>query len=143
MDKILGYFGIGRKAGCLEIGEEDTGMAVRGGKAKAVFLAADASVNAEKRAQVFIYGRNVILLRVPYTKEEISQATGKGGCSMVTVTDVGFANSMISALAETDPEKYGEAAQEIAARKNKADKRKAEAKAHERNRKNGKRRTAI
>ena len=143
MDKILGYFGIGRKAGCLEIGEEDTGIAVRGGKAKVVFLAADASDNAEKRAQGFIYGRNVVLLRVPYTKDEISLATGKGGCSMVTVTDIGLACSMVSALADADPEKYGEASQEVTARKNKADKRKAEAKAHERNRKIGKRRTAI
>jgi len=143
MDKVLGYFGIGRKAGCLEIGEEDTGMAVRGGKAKVVLLAADASDNAEKRAQTFIYGRNVVLLRVPYTKEEISRATGKGGCSMVTVTDIGLAGSMVSALADADPEKYREAAEQVTARRDKADKRKSEAKAHERNKKIGKRRTAI
>ena len=143
MDKVLGYFGIGRKAGCLEIGEEDTGMAVRGGKAKVVFLAADASDNAEKRAQTFIYGRNVVLLRVPYSKEELSAATGKGGCSMITVTDIGLAESMVAALADAEPEKYREALETVAARKNKADKRRDEAKAHARNKKIGKRRTAI
>ena len=49
MDKLLRYFSIARKAGLLELGEEDTGAAVRGGKAKVVFLAADASENALHR----------------------------------------------------------------------------------------------
>ena len=143
MDKLLRYFSIARKAGLLELGEENTGAAVRGGKAKAVFLAADASDNALHRAQGFVQGRNVPLLRIDRTKEEISGATGKGGCSMAAVTDVGLADSMLSVLAEEDPQRYAETAAEIEKRHAKADRRKAEAKAHANNKKTGKRRTAI
>lgn len=143
MDRILRYFGIARKAGYLELGEEDTGAAVRAGKAKVVLLAADASDNAKSRAEGFVHGRNTLLLRVPCSKEEISAATGKGGCSMAAVTDIGLAESMVAALAETDSAAYGAAAQELEARRRKAMQRRAEADAHARNRKTGKRRTAL
>ena len=139
--KVLRYLGIARKAGYLELGEEDTGAAVRGGKAKVVLLAADASDNARRRAEGFIYGRNLLALRLPCTKEEVSFATGKGGCSMAAVTDIGLASSLVSALAQQDPEQYAQAAEVLSAKRVKADRRKAEAHAHERNIKTGKRRT--
>lgn len=143
MDKLLRYFSIARKAGLLELGEEDTGAAVRGGKAKAVFLAADASDNALHRAQGFVHGRDVPLLRIDRKKEDISAVTGKGGCSMAAVTDIGLADSMLAVLAQENPERYAEAAAQLAARHAKADRRRAEARAHEKNKKIGKRRTAI
>ena len=143
MDKLLRYFSIARKAGLLELGEEDVGTAVRGGKAKVVFLAADASDNALRRAQGYVHGRDVPLLRIEQKKEEISGATGKGGCSMAAVTDVGLADSMLAFLAQEDPQRYASAAAQLAARREKAEKRRAEAKAHEKNKKIGKRRTAI
>ena len=143
MDKLLRYFSIARKAGLLELGEEDTGAAVRGGKAKVVFLAADASDNALHRAQGFVHGRDVPLLRIDRKKEEISAVTGKGGCSMAAVTDIGLADSMAAVLAQEDPERYAEAAAQLAARHAKADRRRAEARAHEKNKKIGKRRTVI
>lgn len=143
MDKALRYFGIARKAGYLELGEENTGVAVRNGKARVVFLAADASDNAKRRADGFLYGRNIPLLRLPHTKEEISLAMGKGGCSMAAITDIGLASSLVSALATEDPEHYSEAAAELAARNERVQQRKAGAHANERNKKSGKRRTAV
>lgn len=143
MHRALRYFGIARKAGFLELGEENTGAAVRGGKAKAVFLAADASDNAHRRAEGFVYGKNIPLLTLPFTKEEISLATGKGGCSMAAITDIGLASSLVSALAEESPEGYAQAAETLSKKNGKAQQRKAEHRAHERNKKTGKRRTAI
>lgn len=140
-NRAIRYLGIARKAGCLQLGEEDTGAAVRGGKAKLVLLASDASDNARRRAEGFVYGRKTPLVRLPYTKEEISFATGKGGCSMLAVTDIGLASSFLSALAQQNPELYAETARELEAKREKADKRKAEAAAHRRNVKTGKRRT--
>lgn len=140
-DKVLRYMGIARKAGFLELGEEDTGAAVRGGKAKVVLLASDASDNARSRAEGFVRGRSAPLLRLPSTKDEISAATGKGGCSMAAVTDIGLASSLATALAELDPERYAEAAEALSQKRAKADRRKAEAQAHKRNMKTGKRRT--
>ena len=143
MDKLLRYLSIARKAGLLALGEEDTGAAVRAGKAKVVFLASDASDNALQRSQGFVRGRAVPLVRIGLKKEEISAATGKGGCSMAAVTDIGLADSMLSVLAEADPQRYGEAAAQLAARQDKAAKRRSEARAHEKNKKIGNRRTVI
>ena len=140
-NRAIRYLSIARKAGSLQLGEEDTGAAVRGGKAKLVLLALDASDNARRRAEGFVYGRKMPLVRLPYTKEEISFATGKGGCSMLAVTDIGLASSFLSALAQQDPERYAETAQALELKREKADKRKAEAAAHRRNVKTGKRRT--
>ena len=140
MSKALRYLGIARKAGLLELGEENTGTAVRCGKAKAVFLAADASDNARRRAEGFGYGRNIIMLTLPFTKEEISFTTGKAGCSMAAITDIGLASSLVSALAEEKPGEYAEAAQRLADRNSRAQQRK-QPRAQERNKKNGKRRT--
>lgn len=140
-NRAIRYLSIARKAGSLQLGEEDTGIAVRGGKAKLVLLALDASDNARRRAEGFVYGRKMPLVRLPYTKEEISFATGKGGCSMLAVTDIGLASSFLSALAQQDPERYAETAQALELKREKANKRKAEAAAHRRNVKTGKRRT--
>ena len=143
MDKVLRYFGIARKAGFLELGEENVGAAVRGGKARVVFLASDASDNARRRAEGYVHGRQMPLLRLPCSKEEISLATGKGGCSMAALTDVGLACCVLDALAGADPEQYAQTAADMAVKREKMDRRRAEAHAHERNKKTGKRRSAT
>lgn len=140
-EKILNNLGLMRRANAIAIGETNTGAAVRGGKAIILGLASDASPNARRRAEGFIYGRSTVLITLPFTKDEISDHVGVSGCSMVAVTDSGFANALMKSLAATWPETYTEAAETIAARYLKASKRKAEAAAHERNKRNGKRRT--
>ena len=60
---------------------------------------------------------------------------------MAAVTDMGFANALMKALAELSPEEYAAAAEETARRFEKAERRRAEASAHERNKRSGKRRT--
>ena len=44
-DKILNMLGLMRRANAIQIGETNTGAAVRGGKAKLLLLAADASLD--------------------------------------------------------------------------------------------------
>lgn len=141
MDKVLNYLSLARKAGCLETGEEDTGAAVRNGKCKVLLLASDASENARARARGFLHGKNVPAIKLPYTKEQLSTATGKNGCSMAAITDVGFASSFAQALDETFAGRYADTAAELARRNVKARQRKLEAQAHDRNIKTGKRRT--
>ena len=97
-DKILGMLGLMRRANAISIGEVNTGKAVRAGKAKLVILAADASANARKRAEGFVYGRGVPIKDIPYTKEQISASVGVPGCSMLAVTDAGFANAFIKSV---------------------------------------------
>ena len=106
MDKAANYLGIMRKANAVAIGETDAGAAVKGGKAFVLCLAADASENAGKRAETFIYSRNTPLLRLPYVKAELQQAFSKPGCSMFAITDLGLASAFAGALAMQDPKQY-------------------------------------
>ena len=80
------------------------------------------------------------MLTLPFTKAEISYTTGKAGCSMAAITDIGLASSLVSALAEEKPEVYAEAARRLAEKNSKARQRK-QPRAQERNKKTGKRRT--
>lgn len=143
MSKALNYLGIAKKAGWIEVGEENTGIAVRGGKARLVLLAADASDNARRRAEGFVARTNTPLLTVPFTKTEISDMTGKSGCSMAAFTDIGLAHSFVSALEQEHGEAFSELAGLLGERLKKAKQRKSEAKAHERNRKTGNRRSSV
>lgn len=126
------YIGIAKKAGALAVGETDAGAACRAGKAKILILASDAAENTAGRARNFIAGHKTLLIRSPYTKARLGEMTGSGVCALAAVTDIGIAASFLSALAESDNQ-YKEAAEETAQRNEKAKRRKAESKAHERN----------
>ena len=115
-DKALNLMGMMRRASAIEIGETNTGTAVRNGKAKLLVLASDASDNARRRADGFCFGRNVSRVELPYRKEELSAALGIPGCSMAAITDMGFANALMKLLREINETLYAGAAEEIAAR---------------------------
>lgn len=143
MDKAAQYLGIMRKAGLLECGEHDAGVAVRAGKARLLLLASDASDNARRRAEGFVYGRNTPLVRVPYTKAELSALTGKAGGALAAATDIGLAAAFMRALAAADAESYGALAEQVEARRAEMEKRKQDAAAHTRNMRIGKRRNNV
>ena len=142
-EKTLNLLGLMRRANALQVGETNAGAAVRGGKAKLLLLASDASDNARGRAEGFLFGRNAIGLTLPFTKAEISAHVGVSGCSMAAVTDIGFANALMKLLVELSPGEYEEGAAQVEQRFSRAERRKKEAKAHEKNKRTGKRRTNI
>ena len=142
-EKALELLSLMRKANAVQIGETNAGAAMRDGKAKLLLLAEDASENAANRAEGFARGRSAPVVRLPYSKDEISVSVGVPGCSMAAVTDLGFANALMAALSDGRPETYGAVAEETASRWEKACRRKTEKQAHERNKRNGKRRTNI
>ncbi len=134
-EKLLNLLGLMRKAGAIEIGETNTGTACREGKGKVLILASDASENARHRAESFVNGRRTLLIELPFTKEEISEKLGVGGCSMAALTDLGFANAFVKGLAELMPEQYSTAAENMEKRQDKAVRRRkntaAEKKKHQ------------
>ena len=67
---------------------------------------AQASANARKRAEDFVKGTNVPLTALPLTKEAVSSATGRPGCSMAVFTDKGLAAAFLKALAAEYGEDY-------------------------------------
>lgn len=142
-ERLLNMLGLMRKASSIEIGETNTGIAARSGKAKLLVVAADASDNAKSRARGFAATKNTLSIDLPFTKEEISSHVGLPGCSMAAITDIGFANAFIKGLSQEYPERYGEAAARVEEIFKRAGQRKKEAAAHERNKRNGKRRTNV
>lgn len=116
MDKAANYLGIMRKANAICIGETDAGAAVKSGKAYVLCLAADASDNAKKRAETFVYARSTPLLRLPYAKDELQLVFSKPGCSMFAITDLGLASAFVGALAMQDSAQYSELSVALAAK---------------------------
>lgn len=142
-EKTLNLLGLMRKANAIAVGETNTGGAVRAGKAKLLLLAADASDNARSRARGFTHERDVVTVTLPFTKDEIAAHVGVSSCAMAAITDIGFANAFMKSLAAAVPEGYDESAAEIQRRFEKADRRKKEAAAHEKNKRIGKRRNNV
>lgn len=142
-EKTLNLLGLMRKANAIAVGETNTGGAVRAGKAKLLLLAADASDNARSRARGFTHGRDVVTVTLPFTKDEIAAHVGVSSCAMSAITDIGFANAFMKSLAAAVPEGYDESTAEIQRRFEKADRRKKEAAAHEKNKRIGKRRNNV
>lgn len=143
MSKGLNYIGIARKSGTIETGEENTAMLIKGGKAKLVIVAADTSPNAKKRAMGYVFNSATPIVEIPYTKQELSDITGKVGCSMAVFTDIGLASSFVGALKEEFGEKYEAVSAQLEEKRKKAAQRQKEAKAHQRNAKHGKRRKSV
>ncbi len=142
-EKTLNLLGLMRKANAIAVGETNTGGAVRAGKAKLLLLAADASDNAQSRVRGFTHGRDIVTVTLPFTKDEIAAHVGVSGCAMAAITDIGFANAFMKSLAAAVPDGYDESAAEIQRRFEKADRRKKEAAAHEKNKRIGKRRNNV
>jgi len=90
------FLGLMRRAGALVIGETNTGSAARAGKAKIIMLAKDASSNAVKRAMGFSAKAGCNAAVLEYTKEELSSFLATPGCSMMAITDRGFAEAFNS-----------------------------------------------
>ena len=142
-EKTLNLLGLMRKANAIAVGETNTGGAVRAGKAKLLLLAADASDNARSRVRGFTHGRDIVTVTLPFTKDEIAAHVGVSGCAMAAITDIGFANAFMKSLAAAVPDGYDESVAEIQRRFEKADRRKEEAAAHEKNKRIGKRRNNV
>ncbi len=125
-EKILGLLGLMRRAGAISPGEDGCLDAVRAGKAKLLLLASDVSENARRKAENASEGRNVEQIRLFLPREELGAAIGLGSCSLAAVTDLGFAEALMKLLDAYAPDDYGEAAERVGARREKADRRRAQ-----------------
>ena len=136
MDKAMNYLSLARKGGLAELGEEPVGAAARAGKAYLILVAEDASDHTWRRAQSYAAGTDQRGVRIPATKDRMGQAIGRQALSIAAITDSSLALALIKALPE--PEKYGKAAAVLTEKVKKGKQRRAEAKAHERNKRWGK-----
>ena len=136
MDKALNYLSLARKGGMAELGEEPVGAIARAGKAYVILVAGDASDHTWRRAKSYAAGTDQQCIRLNVTKKEMGFAIGRTSLAIAAVTDVQLALALVTALGE--PEKHKDALEVLTAKAEKLKKRKAEAKAHQRNVRKGK-----
>ena len=136
MDKALNYLALARKGGLAELGEEPVGAISRTGKAYAILVAGDASDHTWRRAKSFAAGTDQQCVRLDCTKDEMGFAIGRTSLAIAAITDVQLALALVKALGQ--PEKYKASLEVLEAKTIKVKKRQAEAKAHKRNVRMGK-----
>ena len=135
-NKALNYFSLARKGGLAELGEEPVGDVARTGKAYVIAVASDASDHTWRRAKSFAAGTHQQCVRLPFTKEELGQATGRESLAIAAITDAPLALAMLQSLPE--PEKYKASVEILSEKTRKLKQRRQEAKAHLRNVRKGK-----
>ena len=136
MDKALNYIALARKAGMAELGEEPVGAITRTGKGYLVVVAGDASDHTWRRAKSFVAGTNQQCIRLSCTKEELGFVVGRTSLAIAAITDAPLALALVKALGQ--PEKYKDALAALEEKTQRLKKRQAEAKAHQRNVRTGK-----
>ena len=136
MDRALNYLSLARKAGLAELGEEPVGAITRALKGRLVIVASDASDHTWRRAKSFVAGTEQQCVRVKFTKDELGFAIGRSALAIAAITDVSLALALVNALGE--PEKNKSVIETLTTKAAKAKKRQAEAKAHKKNVRTGK-----
>ena len=135
-NKALNYLALAKKGRLAELGEEPVGAISRAGKAYVILVASDASDHTWRRAKSFAAGTEQQVIRLGCTKEEMGFVVGRTSLAIAAITDVQLALALVNALGE--PEKYKQAIDVLTEKAAKAKKRQAEAKAHQRNVRMGK-----
>ena len=134
MDKALNYVALARKAGRIELGEEPVGAAARAQHARLVVVASDASDHTWRRALSFVAGTEQKCIRIPFTKDQLGEAVGRTSLAIGAFTDPALALAFVKALPQANPELL----ESLQHRVQRITQRQKEAKAHQRNKRTGK-----
>lgn len=140
MHKALNYLSIARKGGLIELGEEPCGGAARAGHARLIVVASDASDHTWRRAKSYVAGTSQQCVKIPFTKDELGQAVGRSSLAMAALVDPALAFAFVKAL--EGPERYRETLEELDKKSKRMRQRQDEEKAHQRNKRMGKKRPA-
>ena len=132
-NRALNYMGLARKAGLIELGEEPVGAAARAQHARLVIVASDASDHTWRRALSFVAGTEQLCIRVEFTKDQLGMAIGRTSLAIAAFTDPALALAFVKALGQ--PEKFRTVLESLEQRTKRVQQRRAEEKAHQRNKK--------
>jgi len=135
-NKSLNYLALAKKGRLAELGEEPVGAAARALKAHLIIVAGDASDHTWRRAKSFAAGTDQQCLRLECTKEEMGFVVGRTSLAIAAITDAQLALALVNSLGQ--PEKHKDVLSVLEAKAAKAKQRAAEAKAHQRNLRKGK-----
>ena len=135
-NKALNYLALARKGGRAELGEEPVGAAARALKAHLILVAGDASDHTWRRAKSFAAGTDQQCIRLDCTKDEMGFVIGRTSLAIAAITDVQLALALVQSLPQ--PEQHKACLEVLTEKAQRVKKRQAEAKAHQRNLRKGK-----
>lgn len=81
-EQFLSLIGLCLRGRNLEVGEEPVEAVARARDARVLLLASDAADNTARRVQHFAEAGQCVWLRIPFTKQELGQATGRGSAAV-------------------------------------------------------------
>lgn len=128
----LNILGIAMKAGRVDLGDEQVSSAARAHSARLIILASDAADNTARRIRNLPGNGKVVT--VPFTKAELGTVLGKTSCAAASISDARLAKALLEKLEAAEPGRYTEALEELTRQAERVDRRQAEKKAHEKNR---------
>lgn len=137
MDNTLHTIGLALRAGRLEVGEEPVRAICRARDCRLILVARDAGDATFRRVRHFADAGQCLWISLPYTKAELGSVLGRSVCALAGITDVGFAQAIAGKLAAEKPEQYGETAEKLAVKAQRAAQRRAERRSHEKNLRRG------
>lgn len=127
---IRGLLGLALRASHLVIGDAPVCDLIASGRARAVFTASDSGANIVKKIERVAQEKDVPVLQIKQTKEELGFALGRSSCAVCALSDSGFATAAAEKLSVLS-QHHADAAIELAkkherftARKNKPKKNK-------------------
>lgn len=125
IDAVLSLLGLALRGGRLVMGEEPVEDTVQARDARLLILASDAGDTIRRRCETFARIGQCLYLTVPATKAELGRALGRTSVALAALTDVGLAAAAADRLAQQDPAQYGEIAQKLHLKQQRAAERRA------------------
>ena len=99
----LGMIGMARRAGRLIYGMDS--VENNAARARLIVLSRDAGKAVVRNVAHITEGRNIPVLRLPESSEELGHAIGVSVCAVAAITDAGMARAILAKNpAETPPE---------------------------------------
>ena len=101
-DSALSRLGWALRGNTLAVGEEPVADACKARRAVLVVTAADAAQNSLDRARRWAESGGAAHAPVPWDKETLGYALGRGSCAMAALTDRGLAGVLAEKLVRAD-----------------------------------------
>ena len=101
-DSALSLLGLALRGNNLALGEEPVADACKARRAVLVVTAADAAQNSLDRARRWAESGGAAHTPVPWDKETLGYALGRGSCAMAALTDRGLAGVLAEKLVRAD-----------------------------------------
>lgn len=101
-DSALSLLGLALRGNNLAVGEVPVEEACKARRAHLMLSAADAAQNSVDRARRWAENGGIPWARVPWDKQTLGGALGRGSCAVAALTDRGLAGALAKKLIQAD-----------------------------------------